>query len=185
MRTLAIALVLLSLAACQREERALRGDPMADESREKIALTSLSPGDSGPIEVRTGRGEEYTGNAYHQSEGKKLFKQMNCNGCHANGGGGMGVPLMDDTWIYGGRIENVVQTIREGRPNGMPSFRGKLPDEQIWQLAAYVLSMSRAVPQDVAPSRDDDMHPRPAESRQPAVTGVQGGTVPPSGEAPQ
>jgi cytochrome c oxidase cbb3-type subunit 3 len=43
---------------------------------------------------------------------------------------------MDEKWIYGDAIENIVATIREGRPNGMPSFRGRIPDDQIWQIAA-------------------------------------------------
>jgi cytochrome c oxidase cbb3-type subunit 3 len=30
----------------------------------------------------------------------------------------------------------------EGRPNGMPAWGGKVPDEQLWQLATYVRSMS-------------------------------------------
>ena len=50
----------------------------------------------------------------------------------------------------------------------MPSFRGKVPDDQIWQLAAYVRSMSGNVPKAAAPGRNDDMHPRPAENRMPA-----------------
>jgi cytochrome c oxidase cbb3-type subunit 3 len=82
---------------------------------------------------------------------------------------------MDDRWIYGGSIENVVATIREGRPNGMPSFRGKVPDDQIWQLAAYVRSMSGNVPKDAAPARNDDMHPGPAENRASASPPIQSG----------
>ena len=80
------------------------------------------------------------------SQGKQLFTWFNCTGCHANGGGGSGPPLMDDNWIYGGSIENIVATIREGRPNGMPSFRGRIPDDQIWEIAAYVRSMGGNVP---------------------------------------
>ena len=47
--------------------------------------------------------------------------------------------------------------IVEGRPNGMPSFRGKIPDQQIWQLAAYVRAMSGNVAQGrrAEPSRCD------------------------------
>jgi cytochrome c oxidase cbb3-type subunit 3 len=78
-----------------------------------------------------------------------------------------------------------VQTIREGRPNGMPSFRGKIPDDQIWELAAYVRSMGRYIPKDVAPGRNDDMHPRPAENSLPRNTPGPGGTVPPSAQMPQ
>jgi cytochrome c oxidase cbb3-type subunit 3 len=108
-----------------------------------------------------------------------LYSWFNCNGCHANGGGGMGPPLIDDRWIYGGSIENIVATIREGRPNGMPSFRGKIPDDQIWEIAAYVRSMSGNVPKDAAPGRDDAMHPRPAENRTPESPPVSGGAPPP------
>ena len=74
--------------------------------------------------------------------GKQLFSAMNCAGCHFNGGGGMGPPLMDNIWIYGDSIENIGASIREGRPNGMPAFRGFLPDEQIWQLAAYAFALA-------------------------------------------
>jgi cytochrome c oxidase cbb3-type subunit 3 len=46
------------------------------------------------------------------------------------------------TWIYGGRLTQIQQSIVEGRPNGMPAWGGKIPDQQIWQIAAYVRSMS-------------------------------------------
>jgi cytochrome c oxidase cbb3-type subunit 3 len=49
---------------------------------------------------------------------------------------------MDDQWIYGSSIEQIVSTLREGRPAGMPSFRAIVPDEQLWQIAAYVQSLS-------------------------------------------
>jgi cytochrome c oxidase cbb3-type subunit 3 len=175
----------LLLCGCQREERAYRPDPVAQESDEKVALVTIAPGPSGPVERKSGRGEQYENNAYHLSQGKKLFRWFNCVGCHANGGGGSGPALMDDTWIYGSSIENIVQTIREGRPNGMPSFRGKVPDDQIWQLAAYVRSMSGQVPKAAAPARNDDMHPGPAENRASGGPPVQGGTSPPSGQMPQ
>jgi cytochrome c oxidase cbb3-type subunit 3 len=165
------ALLLLAAAAgvlvtgCEREDREFRPNPVTRESDEKIALVSTSPGSSGPVEHRSGIGEQYEKNAYHLSQGKKFYAWFNCSGCHANGGGGSGPALMDDKWIYGAEIENIVQTIREGRPNGMPSFRGKIPDDQIWEIAAYVRSMGRYVPQDAAPSRNDDMHARPSENR--------------------
>jgi cytochrome c oxidase cbb3-type subunit 3 len=76
----------------------------------------------------------------------------------------MGPALMDERWIYGGRPEQVFATIVEGRPNGMPSFRQKVPEFQVWQLAAYVRSMSGQVPKDAAPSRDDHLQGKPPES---------------------
>lgn len=183
-RALVLAALALLLAACEREKRDFRGDPNA-ETPERIVQSALSPGPSGPVEILSGRGRKYEENAYDQSEGKRLFSAYNCSGCHSRGGGGMGPPLMDEKWIYGAKIENIVQTIREGRPNGMPSFRGKVPDDQIWQLAAYVRSMGRNVRKDVAPSRDDAMHPGPSENRQPPGNPLQGGMTPPSATAPQ
>jgi cytochrome c oxidase cbb3-type subunit 3 len=184
-RVVLVLLAATSLAACEREKREVRSDPIATETTENIALVRLSPGEAGPVEKHSGRGRTFEGNAYHLSEGKRLYAWFNCNGCHANGGGGSGPPLMDDRWIYGASIENIVQTIREGRPNGMPSFRGKVPDDQIWQLAAYVRSMSGQAPKAAAPSRNDNMHPHPSENRMPPSQPVSGGSVPPSAEAPQ
>ena len=98
------------------------------------------------------------------NEGKALFNQMNCVGCHANGGGGMGPALMDDEWIYGYYPDQIFRTILEGRPNGMPAFRGRIPDVQVWSIAAYVRSMSGLVGKDAAPGRDDHLSGKKPES---------------------
>jgi cytochrome c oxidase cbb3-type subunit III len=84
----------------------------------------------------------YTDDSQAVVEGQKLFNSMNCSGCHAPlGGGGMGPPLSDDEWIYGGRPEQIFMTIMQGRPNGMPAFGNALPDESIWKLAAYIKTL--------------------------------------------
>jgi cytochrome c oxidase cbb3-type subunit 3 len=149
------------LISCKREERGFRVQPPAAATSNSKSLSELQPGAQvATSEVRN----DYEQNAYALSEGKRLFSAYNCNGCHAQGGGGMGPPLMDDRWIYGGRPEQVFSTIVEGRPNGMPSFRHKVPDFQVWQLAAYVRSMSGQAPKDAAPSRDDHMQGKQPES---------------------
>jgi cytochrome c oxidase cbb3-type subunit 3 len=60
----------------------------------------------------------------------------------------------------------------------MPSFRGKIADPQVWQLAAYVRSLSGNVPPNAAPSRSDEMQSNPAENqvnrRAPTPTDVAG-----------
>jgi cytochrome c oxidase cbb3-type subunit 3 len=123
-------------------------------------LTDLQPGAPEPnVEVKN----DYEENAYAMNEGKRLFTWFNCVGCHANGGGGMGPALMDEKWIYGSQPEQIFSTIVEGRPNGMPSFRGKIPDYQVWQLAAYVRSMSGLAAKGAAPGRNDDMNTGPPE----------------------
>jgi cytochrome c oxidase cbb3-type subunit 3 len=128
---------------------------------------------------------EYEENAWAMAEGKRLFVQFNCNGCHGNGGGGMGPALMDHKWIYGSNPEQVFSTIMEGRPNGMPSFKGKIPDQQAWQIAAYVRSMSGLVPFTAAPGRSDDLDPviDPENSREDAADPKQS-FVPAAAEMP-
>jgi len=185
MRWLLLIAVAMLLAGCEREDREFRPDPMATETHEEVALTTLSPGGGGPQERPSDLGKQYTSNAYHVSLGKKWFSAFNCNGCHANGGGGSGPPLMDDRWIYGSSVGSIVETIREGRPGGMPSCRGKITDEQIWQLAAYVLSMSGNVSSDVAQGRNDDLQAHEPENMMLPKAPVQGGIVPKAAEMPQ
>jgi cytochrome c oxidase cbb3-type subunit 3 len=120
--------------------------PAATDTEPRVALVPFSPGGDKPVVDVSAIGEKYKKDPEKVAGGELLFRAMNCNGCHFNGGGGMGPPLMDNQWIYGDSIENVAATIREGRPNGMPSFRGFIPDEQIWELAAYVLSLSHPLP---------------------------------------
>jgi cytochrome c oxidase cbb3-type subunit 3 len=159
---LAFLVISLSLFfACEREERGFRVQtPDANRINSK-QLTSLNAGEvNPPPPVKN----EYEENALALSQGKQLFSQMNCVGCHAHGGGGMGPALMDNKWIYGSEPEQIFSTIVEGRPNGMPSFRGKLPDYQIWQLAAYVRSLSGLASSTAAPGRNDDMQIGPPEN---------------------
>lgn len=82
------------------------------------------------------------------AEGRTLYHQYNCAGCHAAGGGAIGPALIDDEWIYGDGLDNIFFTIVEGRPQGMPAFRGRIPDGQIRTIAQYVRSMA---PSDVPP----------------------------------
>jgi cytochrome c oxidase cbb3-type subunit 3 len=159
-----LALILTGLSiflSCEREERGFRVQTPDAARINSKQLTSLQAGEvAPPPPVKN----EYEENAFALSQGKQLFSQMNCVGCHAHGGGGMGPALMDNKWIYGSQPEQIFSTIVEGRPNGMPSFRGKLPDYEVWQLAAYVRSLSGLVPKDAAPGRNDDMQSREPEN---------------------
>jgi cytochrome c oxidase cbb3-type subunit 3 len=149
-----LALGAAFFSACQREERRFRELPAATARRNTRRLVSLVPG---PYTADVHTVNPYEGNAWALSEGKRLFTWYNCVGCHWHGGGGMGPPLMDDNWIYGSDPENIYATIVEGRPNGMPSFRGKIPEYQVWQLVAYVQSLSGNVPKGAASGREDAM----------------------------
>jgi cytochrome c oxidase cbb3-type subunit 3 len=77
----------------------------------------------------------------------------------------MGVALIDDKWRYGGRIDQIATSIAEGRPNGMPAWRRKLTEAQIWQLAAYVRSLSGQVRKDAVSARADEMSNTPPQTQ--------------------
>jgi cytochrome c oxidase cbb3-type subunit 3 len=157
-RTFLIAAMALAFVACKREARRLDGPAPGEASIDKpVRMSVLQPGNTAAGE-ETSRGP-YDGEAHAISEGQKLYARMNCVGCHANGGGGIGPPLMDDFWQYGGEPAQVYQTIMEGRPNGMPSFGGKIPSRQVWQLTAFVRSLSGKQPMDAISSRTDHMQP--------------------------
>jgi cytochrome c oxidase cbb3-type subunit 3 len=165
---------LVAAAACKREARPFNAPPtLYQRPGGGVTQTSLVPGEPAPSPPQN---NPFGENAWGISEGKRLFSSYNCVGCHANGGGGMGPALMDERWIYGERPSNVFETIVEGRPNGMPAFRGKIPDQQVWMLVAYVRSMSGNAPLAALPGRSDHLQGGTPENNRPAQTPVQTGT---------
>jgi cytochrome c oxidase cbb3-type subunit 3 len=170
-----IALGALSLfaIACEREVRPFQELAVASARTQKPVLSPLFPGGQPLPEPNQ---SPFQHNAYGTAEGKRLFDQYNCSGCHSHGGGGMGPALMDDTWIYGSEPGNIFESIVEGRPNGMPAWRNKIPDQQVWELVAYVQSMTGNEPIDVLPSRSDHMRSGTPENARPARTPVQSHT---------
>jgi cytochrome c oxidase cbb3-type subunit III len=158
----ALLLASLPLAGCEREERAFNGPSRSAPGRPAETQSPLKPGQG--VTVPDGRLSPFNGNAWAISEGKRLFTLFNCSGCHANGGGGIGPALMDDEWVYGFDGATVFASIVEGRPNGMPSYRGKITEDQLWQLVAYVESMSGHSPLDSLPGRSDRMTARRPEN---------------------
>jgi cytochrome c oxidase cbb3-type subunit III len=133
--------LLLTLAGCHKANQDAISAAAPGETTGVID-TALTPGVGRSLTTLDPRAAKYYDNADAVNTGKRLFAQYNCAGCHSNGGGGMGPSLMDDEWIYGGRLEQIHQTLVEGRPNGMPAWGQKVPDEQLCQIAAYVRSMS-------------------------------------------
>lgn len=134
------ALVLMALAGCSDHARSTAG--AQQPGQQGVIDTALTPGVGHSLTTVDPRAAPYYDNPDAVITGKRLFGQYNCSGCHSNGGGGMGPALMDDEWVYGGRLEQIHQTLVEGRPNGMPAWGGKIPDDQLWQITAYVRSMS-------------------------------------------
>ena len=141
------------LLSCEREERTLVVQPPSAEEASLPQVSDLAPGPGHKTAPSVPNPDE--NNSWAMAEGKRLYEAYNCVGCHAHGGGGMGPPLMDEKWIYGHNPEQVYATIVEGRPNGMPSFRGKISNDQLWEIVAYVRSLSGLTNQWAANGRDD------------------------------
>lgn len=76
-------------------------------------------------------------------QGRQLFVQMNCYGCHGgHAGGGMGPTLRPGhEWIYGSTPAAIFDSISQGRSQGMPAWGTKLPPDVIWKIVAYIQSL--------------------------------------------
>jgi cytochrome c oxidase cbb3-type subunit 3 len=158
-----MVLAALTFGGCERERRDIQPPKPAAAPPSDTALSPLVGGAT-DLAYRAQQQHTYGENAYHISQGKTLYAAFNCYGCHAWGGGDIGPPFMDEKWIYGAEIDQVYLSIAQGRANGMPAFAGKIAPEQIWQLAAYVRSMSGEAPKAARPGRDDHLRtPSPQE----------------------
>lgn len=76
------------------------------------------------------------------SLGRELFNQR-CTSCHGRQGSGLGSrngpSLQRAEFTYGNSKEDILFTLRNGRPGGMPSFAAHFDEQQLEALAAYVL----------------------------------------------
>jgi cytochrome c oxidase cbb3-type subunit 3 len=78
--------------------------------------------------------------------GEPTFKTI-CAACH--GPEGKGNPMIgsanltDNTWLHGGSVETIRETIRYGRMSKMPAHIDLLGKEKVHLLALYVYSLSQ------------------------------------------
>jgi cytochrome c oxidase cbb3-type subunit 3 len=92
--------------------------------------------------------------AFARAQARPMFAE-NCAPCHGSGGGGAkGYPnLNDDEWLWGGKLDDIAQTIRhgirsaddKGRQGSMPAFGrdNLLTRADIGAVADYTLSLSK------------------------------------------
>lgn len=85
----------------------------------------------------------FSGRGHYNKNGEKLFK-ANCVSCHGKNGKGiksLGAPnLADQIWLYGDDKSDLFKTIYYARAGVMPSWKGRLDNQTIRQLALYVHS---------------------------------------------
>ncbi|MGQ0560909.1 MAG: c-type cytochrome [Gemmatimonadota bacterium] len=143
-----LALMLaLALAACGAEEQPRSGR----QQRIQPATSPLRAPHPAYIQVGGQPAHfdtirnPFEGDERALAEGERLYQQYNCISCHGGeGAGGIGPTLNDAAFKYGGSPAEIFQSIYEGRPNGMPVWGERIPDEQIWKLVAYVRSLRLA-----------------------------------------
>jgi|UniRef100_UPI003B52F571 cytochrome c oxidase cbb3-type subunit 3 len=109
------------------------------------------------VELTAIQGDEEL-QGYATSAGAAVFKTW-CAQCHGSGAAGSkGYPnLQDDAWLWGGTMEDIHTTVSHGirneddpdaRYSEMPAFGEILENEQIDQVANYVMTLSGREPQD-------------------------------------
>jgi len=130
---------VMAAAACDRDSRVERRPaPVAGARPQVVTQIPLVPGE--PV-ARTPVRNPFDGNAGALEEGARLYDWFNCSGCHFAGGGGIGPPLMDEDWIYGGDPDQIFDSIASGRANGMPAYGVRLASDEIWKIVAYVQTL--------------------------------------------
>lgn len=108
----------------------------------RVPVTGIYPGGI-PNGLAPNMANPLKGDPDAVARGQKDFQTFNCVGCHmARGGGGMGPALSDNIWIYRDSPANIYLDIAQGRSAGMPAFGAMLPDRTIWELVAYIQSIS-------------------------------------------
>jgi len=74
-------------------------------------------------------------------EGARLFGQTCTHYCHGKDGGASRAPKLRGRNLEPGYV---YARIAKGTPNGMPAFGTAMPEETIWKLVAFVVSISKA-----------------------------------------
>lgn len=94
-----------------------------------------------------------------RSVGKGLFGD-NCAACHGRGGQGViGLypNLTDDDWLWGTSIEQIQETLMQGRKGFMPAFNTALKPEQLDDVTEYVLTLSNETQPSEASARGKEI----------------------------
>ena len=99
-------------------------------------------------------------------EGLKIYRSLDCGGCHGGGGGGgMAAPLTNEVWIYGDDDDTLFRLITLGTGSlspggafqkqgfvrkGSENVVGPMPpygeivktDDEIWKIIAWIRSVN-------------------------------------------
>ena len=134
--------------------------------------------------------------------GAFLYKSKGCNSCHSVDGSRMVGPSWKDLFGTQRTFSNAPPTVADanyireslldpsakivaGYPNQMPTQQGKLKENQIDALIAYMQSLSSSAPQPAAaPAEGAPLEPVPPEGVHPAAPTQTPGNTPPQPAVP-
>ena len=90
-----------------------------------------------------GKLNPFTGDADRAAEGRTLYFQVGCQGCHGGGGGGgMATSVIDDAWTFGSDDEVLFRLIKGEIPEQtMPTVYSVLEDDEVWKILAFIRSV--------------------------------------------
>ena len=137
--------VALVAAACNRgAEGNTDGGATNDVAKGSTVTAAGNTGESGyvgDIPTITMRAD-FTGNVQQAVAGRQAFIKYNCYGCHGGlAGGAMGPSLRDDEWKYGGTDEQIMSSLHQGRPAGMPAWGGVATEKELRDMVTYIRPM--------------------------------------------
>lgn len=145
----------------QMEQEETRYAPLREAAQQR-ALEALATLSSDPAAV---------------SAGKEVFT-VRCAPCHgANGEGKIGPNLGDAEWLYGGETKDILESIRNGRPKGMPAWKNDLKKDEVQNVTAFVLSLNSGSSQPAA-----ELTPTPETSAAPEAVATPAATSTPEAE---
>ena len=103
------------------------------------------PAEAAPADAVPGprRLNPFTGDADMAAEGRTLYFQVGCQGCHGGGGGGgMATSVIDDAWTFGSDDEVLFRLIKGEIPEQtMPTVYSVLEDEEVWKILSFIRSV--------------------------------------------
>lgn len=99
---------------------------------------------SKPGSAATSSGKPVVNSGAVPQTGYSLFHRS-CVKCHGNEGNGFGSrkgpSLQRQEYTYGRTRESVMESIRNGRPKGMPAYGTFFTEEQLEALTTYILTL--------------------------------------------
>ena len=112
------------------------------EEGSRAASPSLQPEDAPETEAPP-KLNPFTGDEAMAAEGRTLYFQVGCQGCHGGGGGGgMATSVIDDAWTFGSDDEVLFRLIKGEVPEQtMPTVYSVLEDDEVWKILAFIRSV--------------------------------------------